>query len=292
MRVGNASIARKCFHRQENSSLSPPLPFESPYLPHLLPFHNTFFFLLSSGALHPGIPAPVLHRMVALLGLMEQAGGPGGTFAQQGGPWEFNLRDLLRWCMLAEDAALQQGLGKREEASGTREEGGAVEEAEEEEKTGSGRKQKGRKQAKRGRKQQQEEEEQQQEAMEVDAGSAASAAGAPAAAASASAAGAAVIDAAVPPAAAVEAAVLHFCRMLFLHRFRTHPDRCHLAALVSRAWGGPAAVEAAGTWEDGPSVLVTAEALVVGRARLPRATLPPPAMQAALAAAENVSACL
>lgn len=41
------------------------------------------------------------------------SGAPSGgraavPFAQQGGPWEFNLRDLLRWCKLAEEAAAGQ----------------------------------------------------------------------------------------------------------------------------------------------------------------------------------------
>ena len=32
------------------------------------------------------------------------AAGGGRGFGAAGGPWEFNLRDLLRWCQLAEGA--------------------------------------------------------------------------------------------------------------------------------------------------------------------------------------------
>jgi midasin len=42
---------------------------------------------------------------VALLGLMHQHASMDRAFAAAGGPWEFNLRDLLRWCELAAAAA-------------------------------------------------------------------------------------------------------------------------------------------------------------------------------------------
>lgn len=62
---------------------------------------------LPAAALHPRIPQPLLTRMVGLLELMNTRANMDRTFAQQGGPWEFNLRDLLRWCDLAEGAVAQ-----------------------------------------------------------------------------------------------------------------------------------------------------------------------------------------
>ncbi|KAG2499138.1 hypothetical protein HYH03_002721 [Edaphochlamys debaryana] len=88
--------------------------------------------LFIASALHPRVPAPLLTRMVDLLDAMQTASTPGGAgsvvpaageegegvsagataaaaagvrdFAAAGGPWEFNLRDLLRWCDLVEGA--------------------------------------------------------------------------------------------------------------------------------------------------------------------------------------------
>jgi midasin len=55
--------------------------------------------------LHLGVPPSILDNMVAFLSALQaaanerpQAGRP--PFAAAGGPWEFNLRDLLRWCDL------------------------------------------------------------------------------------------------------------------------------------------------------------------------------------------------
>jgi midasin len=85
-----------------------------------------------ASSLHPRLPRSLLDRMVALLNQLDAAAngtsitsnnshpslqhggtnvmskGPQGTgaggarFASQGGPWEFNLRDLLRWANLVE----------------------------------------------------------------------------------------------------------------------------------------------------------------------------------------------
>lgn len=93
-----------------------------------------------SASLHPALPRPTLARMIALLERMGAAaagepahaqplaaggssggggggaggggggaggggaGGGAGRFAALGGPWEFNLRDLLRWAALTEGA--------------------------------------------------------------------------------------------------------------------------------------------------------------------------------------------
>ena len=43
--------------------------------------------------------------MVAVLADLHHAGSVARTLGTAGGPWEFNLRDLLRWCQLAEGAA-------------------------------------------------------------------------------------------------------------------------------------------------------------------------------------------
>ena len=56
----------------------------------------------AAGALHPRVPAGIRARMVAFLGAL-QAGARSG-FGAAGGPWEFNLRDLLRWCSMLEGA--------------------------------------------------------------------------------------------------------------------------------------------------------------------------------------------
>ncbi|GAB4814206.1 hypothetical protein N2152v2_001252 [Parachlorella kessleri] len=58
-----------------------------------------------AGALHPRMPPPTLDRMVAFLQRLHHDANVAITFAAAGGPWEFNLRDLLRWCELAEAAA-------------------------------------------------------------------------------------------------------------------------------------------------------------------------------------------
>ena len=42
--------------------------------------------------------------MVALLKALHESANVKHSFASAGGPWEFNLRDLLRWCDLAESA--------------------------------------------------------------------------------------------------------------------------------------------------------------------------------------------
>ncbi|GFR41364.1 hypothetical protein Agub_g2047, partial [Astrephomene gubernaculifera] len=89
--------------------------------------------LFIAGALHPRVPTQLLRRMVDLLDAMQAAAAPppasasadtgasagevaaaaGASaaaaagvrdFAAAGGPWEFNLRDLLRWCDLVEGA--------------------------------------------------------------------------------------------------------------------------------------------------------------------------------------------
>lgn len=55
--------------------------------------------------LHMGVPPMLLDKMVSFLAALQSAASQRptsgrGPFAAAGGPWEFNLRDLLRWCDL------------------------------------------------------------------------------------------------------------------------------------------------------------------------------------------------
>lgn len=57
--------------------------------------------LFIASALHPRVPHALLQRKVQLLRLLQDNAGSAVSagvvpFAVQGGPWEFNLRDLLR----------------------------------------------------------------------------------------------------------------------------------------------------------------------------------------------------
>ncbi|KAF6262490.1 hypothetical protein COO60DRAFT_1699221 [Scenedesmus sp. NREL 46B-D3] len=77
-------------------------------------------------ALHPELPAGLIGKMVDLLSAMQEASSSSSSsgdgsrgaapFAVAGGPWEFNLRDLLRWCELVCMYASQQ---QQQQAAGT-----------------------------------------------------------------------------------------------------------------------------------------------------------------------------
>jgi midasin len=76
-------------------------------------------------ALHPELPGDLILRMVQLLTAMQAAAGSSNSssgsgravpFAVAGGPWEFNLRDLLRWCELVTLFAQQQQQQQRRTA--------------------------------------------------------------------------------------------------------------------------------------------------------------------------------
>ena len=51
-----------------------------------------------AAALCPRLPRAVVARMTSALLSLAAAAAPGGTLTGPGGPWEFNLRDLVRWC--------------------------------------------------------------------------------------------------------------------------------------------------------------------------------------------------
>lgn len=57
-----------------------------------------------AAALHPRLPPATLGHMVVALHALHHDASVARCFAGEGGPWEFNLRDLLRWCELAEGA--------------------------------------------------------------------------------------------------------------------------------------------------------------------------------------------
>lgn len=114
--------------------------------------------LFIAGSLHPRVPEPLLGRMVDLLDAMQTAasppplpasmGGPaaeaGGSgsgpaaaaaaagmrdFAVAGGPWEFNLRDLLRWCDLVEGAVPKPPAAAMADGTAAEAEAGALDAA-------------------------------------------------------------------------------------------------------------------------------------------------------------------
>lgn len=66
-----------------------------------------------AGSLHPAVPAGVRQRMISFLQTLHVGANKARSFGGVGGPWEFNLRDLLRWCQLVETVtgARQAGCG-------------------------------------------------------------------------------------------------------------------------------------------------------------------------------------
>jgi Midasin AAA lid domain len=70
-----------------------------------------------AGALHPVVPEPLRRRMATFLADLHHAATVARTFGAAGGPWEFNLRDLLRWCQLAEGAVPAGGVSTLEGAA-------------------------------------------------------------------------------------------------------------------------------------------------------------------------------
>lgn len=70
-----------------------------------------------AGALHPAVPEALRRRMATFLADLHHAANVARTFGSAGGPWEFNLRDLLRWCQLAEGAVPAAGIFTLEGAS-------------------------------------------------------------------------------------------------------------------------------------------------------------------------------
>lgn len=55
-------------------------------------------------ALHPKINQELAHRMIEFVDTVNRRISS-GDFGSSGGPWEFNLRDILRWCELVESVS-------------------------------------------------------------------------------------------------------------------------------------------------------------------------------------------
>lgn len=53
-----------------------------------------------TGSLYPGIPRDLRGRMVEFNERLHHDATVTRSFAHAGGPWEFNLRDILRWGQL------------------------------------------------------------------------------------------------------------------------------------------------------------------------------------------------
>lgn len=56
--------------------------------------------LVFAGTSFSGIPSALLTKMVDMLYELHLAVNIEHRFGGLGGPWEFNLRDLIRWCHL------------------------------------------------------------------------------------------------------------------------------------------------------------------------------------------------
>jgi midasin len=52
------------------------------------------------GALFPRIPSPTLHQMIAFNQAVHHSTMVERSIGRAGHPWEFNLRDIFRWCQL------------------------------------------------------------------------------------------------------------------------------------------------------------------------------------------------
>ncbi len=183
-----------------------------------------------AAALHPRLPAATLSKMVALLGALHAEAGAGRGFAAAGGPWDLNLRDLLRWCDLAEGAVPVRGAAAAAAAAGDGA-GGSVGGV-----AGAGSMQvdvvqQGQQRLEVEQQREDEEEEQQQQEQEQRE---------------------------------LEAAVQHFAGMLFLQRLRTETDRARVRAIFRQIWGHDLPVT------THPALLVTPDTLRVGGAVLVR----------------------
>ncbi|RKO94177.1 P-loop containing nucleoside triphosphate hydrolase protein [Blyttiomyces helicus] len=62
--------------------------------------------LFIGGALHPDIPAPTLARMIRFNSRMQEETMERCSFGWRGAPWEFNLRDVVRWIELVKSRAV------------------------------------------------------------------------------------------------------------------------------------------------------------------------------------------
>ncbi|OQR87196.1 midasin-like protein, partial [Achlya hypogyna] len=63
--------------------------------------HDTDLRVIAT-ALYPSIPAEAVHKMIAFNNDVHHATMVACSFGRHGAPWEFNLRDVFRWCTLIE----------------------------------------------------------------------------------------------------------------------------------------------------------------------------------------------
>lgn len=63
-------------------------------------FLSELALLIHTERSYPQLSEELLQRMVDLLTALHQAVNAERSFGGLGSPWEFNLRDLLRWCQL------------------------------------------------------------------------------------------------------------------------------------------------------------------------------------------------
>ncbi|WFD33761.1 hypothetical protein MCUN1_000578 [Malassezia cuniculi] len=67
--------------------------------------------LAIGASLYPSLPREALAAMVHFNGELQRAAAAPDTFAQAGAPWEFNLRDVLRWLALVHSQAGASAVG-------------------------------------------------------------------------------------------------------------------------------------------------------------------------------------
>lgn len=67
-------------------------------------------YLFIARALHPSIPEGLLEKMVRFNGRVYEDTMVAHAYGHSGSPWEFNLRDILRWCELVEGILLSSKL--------------------------------------------------------------------------------------------------------------------------------------------------------------------------------------
>ena len=61
----------------------------------------------------PAIPATLLERMIGFARALQREVVTLRKFGSRGAPWDFNLRDLFRWCELIELEQVRAGKGVR-----------------------------------------------------------------------------------------------------------------------------------------------------------------------------------
>ena len=61
----------------------------------------------------PAIPATLLERMIGFARALQREVVTLRKFGSRGAPWDFNLRDLFRWCELIELEQVRAGKGSR-----------------------------------------------------------------------------------------------------------------------------------------------------------------------------------